>query len=265
MNAPARRGLTIIEVLTVLGIISALMALAGGAAISVSREARSSECRSNLRQLAVATESYRNVNRGELPPAVLYFDGPGGSVETRTWDIVQTADGEIKAGPVAVHLGGLSRVQQCPDFQGPSTFGADPWSGYNYNTTYLGAEGQLPWTNHEGKRLQGWGAARRGLPASTHRKSDRCILFGDGGWRNGANKFMRAPMNSVEYDIGRVYAGAQAYRHGGCTNVACLDGHTECVTEQFEGRHAQAWLLETIMDFPENGFLSDDDAAYDPR
>jgi hypothetical protein len=30
---------------------------------------------------------------------------------------------------------------QCPSFLGASTFGNDPATGYNYNTTYIGTEG----------------------------------------------------------------------------------------------------------------------------
>ena len=65
-----RHGLTVIELLVVFGIITTLLALAGSAAFKVSREARSSMCRSNLRQLALATESYRNVNDGGLQALV---------------------------------------------------------------------------------------------------------------------------------------------------------------------------------------------------
>jgi type II secretory pathway pseudopilin PulG len=259
-----RHGLTLIEILVVFGIITTLLALAGGAAMKVSRKARSSVCRSNLRQLALATASYRNVNDDGLPAAILYYDETGGT-RTEAWDFVQSADGTIKPGSLWSYIDGPQKVNQCPSYTGSSNFGADPYTGYNYNTSFLGAEGHHPWTDQSGRRVQGWQAARRGLPPSSHQKPDRCALFGDGGWKGGANKFMRGPMNSVEYDIGLVYAGGQAFRHQGCCNIVHLDGHCSVATDPWEGTHASSWLLENVMSYPENAFLSEDDTAYDPR
>ena len=90
-------------------------------------------------------------------------------------------------------------------------------------------------------------------------------MFGDGGWTGGTHKFMRAPMNSVECDLFTVYAGGQAFRHAGSTNVAYLDGRIGSVNQPRKGELASADLLEQIMGYPTNGFLSDDDGAYDPR
>ena len=259
-----RHGLTVIEILVVFGIITTFLALAGGAAMKVSQEARSSACRSNLRQLALATVSYQNVNKGGLPAAILYYDEAGGT-RTEAWDFVHSADGSIEPGALWSYVDGPQRVNQCPSYTGPSNFGADPYTGYNYNTSFLGAEGEYPWTDQSGKRIQGWQAARRGLTSSQHHKPDRCALFADGGWKGGANKFMRAPLNSVEYNIGLVYAGGQAFRHQGCCNVVHLDGHCSAVTDPCKGTHASNWLLDNLMSYPENAFLSEDDTAYDPR
>ena len=49
------RGFTIVELLVVIGVIGVLLALGGGAAVGVAREARTQHCGSNLRQLALAT------------------------------------------------------------------------------------------------------------------------------------------------------------------------------------------------------------------
>ena len=120
--------------------------------------------------------------------------------------------------------------------------------------------------NGDGKLVQGWENARLGLPPAAQRRPDRCALFGDAGWRNGANKFMRAPSNTIEGDLGMVYAGGQSFRHvGGCCNVVHLDGHCARYTTPCAGTHEPEDLLTDIMDFPKNGFLSEDDSAYDPR
>jgi prepilin-type processing-associated H-X9-DG protein len=81
---------------------------------------------------------------------------------------------------------------------------------------------------------------------------------------------MRAPLGSVEGDMQTVYAGGQAFRHGGCSHVCYLDGHVAGVCDRHEGMHAEdsplrQVMLEQIMGFPQNAFLADDDRPYDPR
>ena len=154
---------------------------------------------------------------------------------------------------------------QCPSFLGASTFGNDPATGYNYNTTYLGAEGRFPELGADGRWVDGWANARRGVPPSQHRRPAETAMFGDAGWVGGANKFMRAPSGNVENDLSVVYSGGQAFRHSGCCNVVHLDGHVCACTMACEGEHASQPLLDQLLGYPLNGFLSDDDRAYDPR
>ena len=64
------RGFTIVEMVVVIGIIMLLVGISGGVVRSATLEARAQKCASNLRQMAMATESYRNQSRGALPAAV---------------------------------------------------------------------------------------------------------------------------------------------------------------------------------------------------
>lgn len=210
---------------------------------------------SNLRQLAHAMEIYSGLY-GAAMPAVRYENPPGIGLTTIAWDWVQRAGVEPTPGPLWNFTDNPGHVQQCPDCTEHSTFGADPYTGYNYNTTYIAGEGRFP--------LMGWNGVRRGLPISIYRRTSTCALFGDGGWRGGANKFMRAPSGQVEGNLQMAYGGGQAFRHSGTTNVAYLDGHTASVNRMHKGAHATEALLQ-IMDDRKNGFLSDDDSAYDPR
>ena len=66
------------------------------------------------------------------------------------------------------------------------------------------------------------------------------------------------------WPLSMIYAGGQAFRHDGTTNIACLDGHVAAVSRPKKGQSATEPLLQ-VMGFPKNGFLSDDDTAYDPR
>ena len=51
------------------------------------------------------------------------------------------ADGtwEVVPGLLWAGSGGVSgEIQQCPEFEGKSNFPGDPFTGYNYNTSYIG-------------------------------------------------------------------------------------------------------------------------------
>ena len=260
----ARRGITLVEILTVVGVIGTLLAIAFPMVSAFRSMGRASSCQSNLRQMGLASASYALQNRDRYPAAILYDMTDSGMV-TRAWDFEQLPDGTVRAGALWSFVNGPEEVQQCPDFLGPSTFGNDPFTGYNYNTTFIGAEGRFPELDLNGDWVGGWKLARQGLRSGQFRSTTTTALFGEGGWKGGANKFMRAPGNTVEYDLWTVYAGAQAFRHHECTHVCYLDGHVDGVSTCHEGAHATESLLDGVMDFPRNGFLADGDSPYDPR
>ncbi len=76
---------------------------------------------------------------------------------------------------------------------------------------------------------------------------------------------MRAPLGHEGLDMNAIYAGGQAFRHTRSTIVAYVDGHVGSVVQPKKGLNATDDLLEQVMGYPDNGFLSDDDSAYDPR
>ena len=76
---------------------------------------------------------------------------------------------------------------------------------------------------------------------------------------------MRAPLNPEMLPLSVTYAGGQAFRHAGSTNVGFLDGHVASFGQPQKGEHATGDLLSSVMGYPDHGFLSDDDRAYDPR
>jgi prepilin-type processing-associated H-X9-DG protein len=258
-----RRGLTLVEITVALGVTSLMVALSVGGLRAAGDRARSERCRGNLRQISLAAQAYACSHGGHLPPAILYFQRSGG-LRTLAWDFEQQA-GQVRPGSIWKFTDQPQEVQQCPACASASTFGADPFTGYHYNTTYLGAEGLLPAAGEDGERLDGWDRVRAGVGPGQWRRTESVAVFADGGWRGGANKFMRAPSGRVEGDLGLVYAGAGAFRHGGRCNVAWLDGHVEGAEQPHEGEHATPTLLRSVMDWPSNGFLSPDDSAYDPR
>lgn len=264
LRARARHGLSLVETLVVIGILSVLLALLLPTTAAVRAAGRAGRCQSNLRQMGLAAASYAAQNKERYPAAILYEMTDAGVV-TKAWDYEQRPGGTVVPGAIWSYMSTPTPAQQCPDFVGHSTFGGDPYTGYNYNTTYIGAEGRFPEMGPDGRWLDGWEVARRGLASGNFRHTSTTAVFGDGGWRGGANKFMRAPSASVEGDFQTVYAGGQAFRHGGCTHVCYLDGHVSGVCERHQGAHASDTLLNQVMGFPLNAFLSDGDKPYDPR
>ena len=258
------RAFTLVEALTVTAVISIIIAIIVPTVATLRGSARSARCQSNLRQLGVAANAYALQNRDRYPAAILYELTPAGLV-TKAWDFEHGPGGGVRPGTLASFLSNPTEVQQCPDFHGSSTFGDEPYTGYNYNTSYIGAEGRFPELGSDGRWRDGWQVARQGLPTAQHRRTTTTALFGEGGWRGGANKFMRAPSNSVENDLYTIHAGAQAFRHQGCTHVCYLDGHVAGVCACHESPHSTADLLGGVTGFPQNGFLAEDDTPYDPR
>lgn len=256
------RAFTLVEVLVTISVVAILIGITLPALRTAHRAARETACTSNLRQLMTAALAYGGSNREAMPAAVLYFQSSGG-VRKVNWDFEVAASGQAKPGMLWSYTDTPLDVQQCPDFNGESNSASDPFTGYNYNTTYIGHEGSFPTVDEQGRVLDGWKTARMGLPVSSFARPERVAVFGDGGWKNGANKFMRAPMNTVEGNLPMVCAGTQAFRHtGGCTCCAYLDGHVSVVRQSCQGTLTTPPLASLIIDFPSNGFLSEDDAAY---
>ena len=251
-----RRGFTLIELIMVLAVIAILLGMLMPSLATVRASGRSVACISNLRQMSIAARGYA-LEYHYYPPAIRYEFGD--VPRLIGWDWVTTMEIRprvISPGPLWSFTDNPRQVQQCPDYHGTTNF-AETFTGYNYNTTYVGGEGRFP--------NQGWDHFRPGIRHTACRRVATVALFGDGGRKDSTNKFMRAPMNTMEHDLQGVYAGGQAFRHRLATNVAYLDGHVTSVKGPSRGALATDTLLDQFMGFPANGFLSDDDRAYDPR
>lgn len=236
-----RRAFTLVELLVVVGVIAVLIAILLPALTAARQQAMTVQCLSNLRQLATVAIQYTVEHRGSFPPA--YWGG-------RDWDL-DVVDDEVVAGLL---WWGQSdpKVQQCPSFEGKG-WGAgavsDPYTGYNYNTSYLG-HGE-------------WEVIRQPAKFTQVRQPSETALFGDAAGPSAmiANKLMRAPLSESPLvhgdDVGAAtrVAGAQAYRHRGRTNVAFVDGHAASMSERFE--HPTQATPAAV------GFLSADNRLYD--
>jgi prepilin-type processing-associated H-X9-DG protein/prepilin-type N-terminal cleavage/methylation domain-containing protein len=255
-----RNGVTMTELLVVMAALALLIGLLAPALSGVAAGSRSSNCQSNLRQITMAAQNYATMY--DSFPAALRFEQVNGAYQRFAWDWVTTLSNQLVGpGPIWAFTDNPDRVQQCPDCMTESTYSGDPFTGYNYNTSFIGAEATFP--------QLGWANIRNGVPIHACRRTSSCAIFGDGGWKGGANKFMRSPVtfddNGNEVTSPVHYGGGQAFRHRDWTNVAFLDGHVGSKNQPRKGKLATPNMLDQIMDYPGNGFLTEDAAAYDPR
>jgi prepilin-type processing-associated H-X9-DG protein len=243
------KAFTLIELLIVVSLTVVLMAIMLPALGIARKQGKAMRCLSNLRQLSVAAELYTNSNDGYYPIAYMY-ERKDSQFISYAWDFTTIKDwseGEQKVVSGLLWQGAtIEKVQQCPSFNGGSNWFADPYTGYNYNTSYIG--------HGSGENIV------MPVKALQVKRPGDCALFGDGQWAGGANKFMRSPWPS-EGDanwFGRS-AGTQGYRHLGKTNVAYCDGTARSVGELY--KETDPVEAENIA--PETGFLSPDNSAYD--
>ncbi len=244
---------TIVELLVVIGVVGALMALLMPALASVTSASRSTRCQLNLRQMATAAHTYAAMF-DSFPVALRYETGN----RTVSWDYVAVGNQVVSPGALWNFTDNPGEVLQCPDYNGPANVGEE-FTGYNYNTTYIGGESPF--------MTLGWSAVRPGIAPHACNRASKCAMFGDAGRKNGSNRYMRAPLRSegplVSWQA--IYSGGQAFRHAGRTNVSFVDGHIGSANSPQQGQFATPNLLSQYLGFPLNGFLSNDDSAYDPR
>jgi len=253
-----RRGITLIEIVAVLGILALMLGILMPALSQVRHAGRGATCLSHLRSMAVSAQHYAD-HYDTWPVAIRYDSAP--VFRSIGWDWQQDAGGTWIPGTMWMDIENPAQVHRCPacpalDEDVPPD--QPPSTGYNYNTSFLG--GESPWP------LTGWEDVRRGTRPSACRRTSTTALLGDGGRYGGTNRFMRSPGNPEAHTLTITYSGGQAFRHvGRTTNVVYLDGHVSPFSRPWQGIHHTDSLLNTALGFPGNGFLSDDDAAYDPR
>lgn len=224
-----------------IGIIAVLLAVLLPALATAREQAKTVQCLSNLRELGVMAQIYIGENNGSYPIAISGF---------YDWDFTEFPGKSATPGILWAGHANM-KIQQCPSFDGKSDTPSDPYTGYNYNTSFIG-HGAGEYTIAPAK-------------ASAIHHSDRTALFGDGQYASGANKFMRAPIQENPVTTGdkmnnqtRV-GGTQGYRHRGKTNVCYCDGHAASVGDCYPNAIPQQPAAAGC------GFLSADNSAYDGR
>jgi prepilin-type processing-associated H-X9-DG protein len=235
----------LLELLVVVAIIALLAGLLLPALARGKATSRRVNCVSNLRQMGMAAQTYSDDASGSYPIAYLNQTKDGVTYAV-AWDLTTTlsAPATVAPGLLWQHQG-LGAIQQCPSYRGKANWLADPYTGYNYNTSYLG-HGQNESVPDPAK-----GSDVR-QPAAT-------AIFGDGQFVSGANKFMRAPWpNAGDAGFKGRFAGTQGFRHGSACNVSFCDGHVESLKKRFTENKDGAGSVARGT-----GFISSDNSLYD--
>jgi len=279
----SRKAFTFFELLAVVSVVGLLVVVTMPIATDARESAVDTVCKSRLRQLAQYAYNYA-LETGYYPWGAVdpnyhdqnYCIHSGGTwmyprekpelhgvstwkeYESFCWDFTKRKGDKLwKLGEMFGNDRGKSMILGCPKCVGDS----DNWdgnnlTGYNYNVAYIGY-------------VEGDAGTRRYPTRYEHVKfTDRVVVFGDGGYSGGANKFMRATKQDMKWDGSSSSlrkAGTQAFRHGvgkkrHC-NMAFLDCHVESFYTPYKSNGKEGWVHEKSH----TAFISSGNGIYGPR
>lgn len=237
---------TLIELLVVVSIIAILAALLLPALANSKELSKRTECANNLRQMEIAAQVYTSDN-ADYYPIAYYYEVAGSTAYSYAWDFTTIEKNVNVVVPGLLWQGTAApQIQQCPSFSGSANWLSDPETGYNYNTSYIGhgQDEDIP------------------QPAKTADvlHASQTVIFGDGQYADGADKFMRAPYpNPADEDFSGRNSGTQGFRHLNQCGASFCDGHAEslanCYTNNSDGAPCA----------PGTGFLSPTNYLYDTQ
>ena len=238
-----RRCFTLIELLTVIGIIAALAAMLFPVIGSMTARGRTAVCLSNIRQIGMLHLLYTDAADGVFCPA---WD-----MAYNQWDASgdYRAEGTLsKVVPIA--SASDSEVYSCPEGkislyrQGVKY--APKFAGYGYNYLLSFASGKDAPPNFRPVRR-----TEIARPSRTCLLADAAALLSlSGGTQAGPSSFLMPPSS------GR--GGYADFRHAGQAVLVYVDGHMATQEKIFRSPSLPAEYADRM------GYLSGDDSAYAP-
>jgi prepilin-type N-terminal cleavage/methylation domain-containing protein/prepilin-type processing-associated H-X9-DG protein len=249
---PSPSGFTLVELLVVIGVIGALIAILLPALARAREAARTVACASNIRQIGIASLAYAGRNRGYLPVPILGSNATSGLVfgypESAIWATGTPGILDFTQGTLIPDLGGPQPAEElfkCPTDEEPRQLWVmRPFHmrnfSYIFNVSIL--DGRDP--------VRGW--------KSKHITKVRCparkALVFENADSTGTNAFPVAYDASTYKEVAHLIIGV---RHHNRSNVFYVDGHVdsfdsltlkdESVTNIFDNR-----AYVTYFDFDSN-------------
>lgn len=282
-NVKNRTGFSLLELMILCGIITLLITCLVPHLTGAHEAALSALCKTRLRNLAMAANTYAT-EVGYYPWGMIdpnthddnyYTHGFGSGLPSlwpdemcskhgiETWKEYQTYcwDFRKKAGETwqcGRMMMGINNAMQfkCPKCKGGDNWDGNPMTGYNYNVAYIGyVENDAGCRNYPLRR-------------DSLKYPDRVVIFGDGGYSGGANKFMRATKQDKNYDGSSASlrkAGTQAFRHGEGRNRHCNMVFADCHVEEFRQPYTSSGKKGWVDEKEHTAFISSGNGIYGPR
>ena len=268
------KAFTLVELLVVIAIIAMLLAVLMPSLGRAREQVRRVYCLNNLRQLNLVAISYA-MNNDDYYPVAQYTETRDSVEYVNNWDFSLKIAGRQESvipGTLWEGKNTTKEVNRCPSYKDSDNMFGIPFTGYNYNTSYIGhGQGEQVKSSYSGEVISNPSNPLYSIvmPVKIQRvkRPGDCALFGDGQYAGGANKFMRSPRHwAGDRDFTIRKAGTQGYRHSGKTNVAWCDGHAESQKELYTDSIDE--VRSDIERYNKTakvkiGFLSPDNSAYD--
>lgn len=240
---------TLIELLVVIAIIGVLAAMLMPALSQARDAARQTSCRSNLRQLGLATKLYVNNWDGFFPPA----SSPDNN---QRWFGTRESENdpwEVEGSALYPYLE-TDQISQCPEFINPDPGFEDGAGGYGYNGQYVGG-------SPENYRPAVTGQIDS--PTETVMFADTACLYDE---NDAGSEFKLIEYPFVEAPVFEAWSEdttpSTHFRHSGESNHIFVDGHVEALSME----HSQAGAYGYSVADQEQynlGYVATDNEPYD--